>query len=98
MSKRSKEYKVRYYLVSFIDLLGQKEKIKALSSLPKNQEEEEEFNLILRNSYGKVRAFRNSFKRYFDSAYHERPLPPGLNESQIEEFKKIKEKAYVALH
>lgn len=59
-------FELCYYLVAFIDILGQKEALQELERLPKTDEEREVLYQTLKKTYGVVDKFRTRFKRYFD--------------------------------
>ena len=69
-NKREKESNIefKYYLVAFIDVLGQQEALKKFKGLPNenNKEQIDEFKAIAKNTYGVIDAFHQSFKNYFD--------------------------------
>lgn len=56
---------IGYYLVALIDILGQKEKLRGLARLPSTAEEQTKFIGILKETYGTVEAFRNTFDTFF---------------------------------
>lgn len=65
----SRKFLSQYYLVAFLDILGQRESLRRLTALPTNEEEKAEFIGHIRQSYGKVARIRNDFKNYFDVPY-----------------------------
>ncbi len=56
-----------YYLVVFIDLLGQRETLRKITSLPTNESEKEEFILLIKESLGCVDFLRELFQSYFQA-------------------------------
>ena len=40
------DFKYRYYLVTFLDILGQKDKLRQIKGLPQNQHEHELFTFF----------------------------------------------------
>lgn len=79
---RDKNYQYNYYLVSFLDLLGQKEELKNLDGLlTADLAEKEKIYKHLANSVGVVLKFRESFKSYFKnylSTGASKTIPPEL--------------------
>jgi hypothetical protein len=72
----------RNYFVAYVDLVGQRDALRRMSSLPTTPEETKEFLTISQNSLGKVLNVRAWFRKYFDAT--KRPvsdlpeLPPQL--------------------
>ncbi len=60
---------VGYYVVAFIDLLGQKERLKLIDTLPNQNDKQQmdEFLKKVRNTYGIVETLYELFEDYFDS-------------------------------
>ena len=63
---------VRYgfYLVAFIDVLGQQQELMKLTKLPHNHDQgtREQINAILTKTAGSVAKVRESFKQFFEAA------------------------------
>lgn len=87
------DYKYRYYLVGFLDILGQKDKLREIKGLPQNDQEYQSFVKLDQETRGTVMLFRNSFFKFFKGMYKPRPIPPNLTEAEIEKYRKIKEGA-----
>jgi hypothetical protein len=62
------DYVSKYYLVIFIDILGQRESLRNIKSLPANNEEAEHFDVQILKTLGRVVKLRNAFDKYFRSA------------------------------
>lgn len=62
------DYVSKYYLVVFIDILGQRESLRNIKSLPTNNEEAELFDEQILKTLGSVIKLRNAFDKYFRSA------------------------------
>ncbi len=62
------KFNVGYYVVAFIDLLGQKERLKLIDQLPNqnNKQQMDEFLKKVRNTCGIVEFLYESFEDYFD--------------------------------
>lgn len=76
MSKRKKKkYQMTHYLVAFIDILGQQDKLRNLKSLPDqdNPAETEEFYTIISDTYGSVKTMQETFKDFFHS-FHKKQI------------------------
>ena len=56
----------QYYLIVFIDLLGQKETLRKITKIPTNDIEEQEFIELTKISVGNVLHLRESFESYFN--------------------------------
>ncbi len=63
----------QYYLVLFIDLLGQREQLRALRGIPATAEERAPFIDRIRQSFGRVIALRDGFDNLFKNARTYRP-------------------------
>lgn len=83
----------RYYLVGFIDILGQKERLRKIKSLPVNKEEYDAFVKLVQETHGTVLSFRKSFLRFFDGMFKPRPTPTGLTEEQLAKFEELRKRA-----
>ena len=59
--------RVIYYLVAYVDILGQKKELAKLKEFPNTQEKESEFIKVINDSYGSVKAFRDSFNEFLDA-------------------------------
>jgi hypothetical protein len=58
---------MEHYIVAFVDVLGQQEKLRNLRKLPEGKNEEEEFYQIIRDTYGSVSQMQKSFTQFFSS-------------------------------
>lgn len=70
MTKRKrKNYMMTHYLVAFVDILGQQEKLRSLKSLPdqNNKEEIEEFYKVISDTYGSVKTMQDTFTSFFQT-------------------------------
>lgn len=52
---------IKYYLVAYIDILGQRESLMKLKNLPETVAQRIEFNDVILDTYGFVRSFREAF-------------------------------------
>ncbi len=59
-----RQKRVIYYLVAYVDILGQKKELAKLKEFPTTQEKESEFIKAISDSYGFVKAFRDSFNEF----------------------------------
>lgn len=68
MDKKS-DLEVNYYLVAFIDILGQQEAMKNFKGLPdtNNKEQIAEFLKSVKDTFGVIDSFHQHFKNYFDA-------------------------------
>lgn len=68
-TKQKPDYFISYYLVAFIDLLGQQEAMQKFSGLPAldDKEQMEKFRLAVKDTFGVIDKFHDSFKNYFNS-------------------------------
>lgn len=66
--KKDSNLDIGYYVVAFIDLLGQQEYLRELKRLPnkQNPSETEAFVRSLKQTYGVVTGMRNTFSNFFD--------------------------------
>ncbi|HEX7997925.1 MAG TPA: hypothetical protein VF528_06000 [Pyrinomonadaceae bacterium] len=58
-----------HYAVAFIDVLNQKDKLREISALPKNDEQRERFIEQLRETFGVINEYRNMFSKFFDTPF-----------------------------
>lgn len=61
------ELKFQHYLVVFLDHLGQREKLREITSIPTCNEEKDKFISSIRETLGKVLSTRDIFKNFYDS-------------------------------
>ncbi len=59
--------KVGYYLVAFIDIVGQRDILRKMTSLPRDKNEEQYFITILQQSSEYVKELRRQFAEYYKS-------------------------------
>ena len=90
----------KYYLVAYIDVLGQSSILSKLKKLPRTSEENIEFTSAVRDSYGFVRHFRDSFYESVElfKSYKGAPLPswiPSEGEAILKKMKEMKVKIIV---
>jgi len=83
---------VNWYLVAFLDVLGQKQKLRDLRALPNNTNKDElnSFIAVLKNTAGVVEGLRDLFHTFFES--HNKPSfnIDDLAPKQKELYKKLK--------
>ena len=96
MAKRKKNHKkndfeMSYYLVAFIDMLGQQELLRNLKKLPDSNkpEENELFFETIKKTYGSVRAMQNSFADFFSGYSKRQPDEEGLTGKQKNIIKQL---------
>jgi hypothetical protein len=65
--KPDNEVPVGYYIVAYLDVLGQKNHLKKIDELPKSPKEREELIQNLKKTYGKIDLFRKVFETFFQS-------------------------------
>ncbi len=65
----------QYYLVIFIDILGQRESLRNIKSLPRENQEKEVFLELLKKTAGKVITLRKTFATFFKDAMDHTPNP-----------------------
>lgn len=80
MDKKS-DLEMNYYLVAFIDVLGQQDALQKISRLPdkNNKEEMLEFQTAIKSTVGNIYSFHDFFKRYFDSYIQKNERSPFTN-------------------
>ena len=87
--KKNREIGVGYYVVAYIDLLGQKDVLRNLKDLPdeSNPDSWDSFLNTLRDVYSPIKHMRTSFRQFFDS-FSQRSGDIGeLNKQQRDAFK-----------
>lgn len=65
---------INYYLAVYIDILGQKNNLRKITSLPKNNEDEKKFSELLKNTAGKVKTLHDNFNAMFETQTKETKL------------------------
>lgn len=66
---KNQDLEINYYLVAFIDILGQQEAMKNFKGLPdtNNKEQMAEFLKTIKSTFGVIDSFHQTFKNYFDA-------------------------------
>jgi hypothetical protein len=77
---------VHYFCVIFIDLLGQREKLRNISKIPTNKAEETQFVGLIKQSFGKVIRIRGLFDKYFETAVSYEPDTSSIRPEFPDEF------------
>jgi hypothetical protein len=62
----SDDIKWRYYVVAYLDVLGQKEAFHSVDFIPSSESEKAKLIEALKNTFHFLEVFRNGFKTYFD--------------------------------
>ncbi len=65
--EQQEEYCLGYYIVAYIDLLGQKDYLKKMKNLPNSIQEEEILRENLKKTYGTINGFRKLFDNFFQA-------------------------------
>lgn len=65
------------YVVAFVDVLSQKDKLRQISALSRNEEQREGFIRLLRETFGVIAEYRRLFGEFFDA-----PQSPRLQWAQ----------------
>lgn len=90
-----REHTYGFFLVAFVDVLGQRDELRALTKLPHNTEAMPEALQILKRTAGRVQKVRHGFESYFNQARHNRqPMPPGSTRKEWNEFYAIRSAKY----
>lgn len=87
----------QHYLIVFFDQLGQRDKLRKITDLPKNDSEKHEFLEIMKKSVGRVLHIREGFQNYFNEAKSYTPnvnLVPPENREEFLATQKIDVKFY----
>jgi hypothetical protein len=73
--KSNREITAGYYVVAFIDLLGQQGHLREMKGIPDEtkQQEMQDFVKALKNTYGVVKGMRKAFSNFFDGFSKESP-------------------------
>ena len=64
----SEDIAFQYYLVVFLDHLGQRRVLRQIPGLPTNDDEKHEFISLMKKTLGRVSVLRDSFKQFFEGA------------------------------
>ena len=89
--RKNSELHVGYYVVAFIDLLGQQERLRALTGLPNKQDpaQMDSFREVLKQTYGVVSIMRKNFQDFFDSFSKRQIEKSKLNQLTSEQKKQF---------
>lgn len=90
IKKASKGHTMAYYLVIFLDILGQKEKMRSLKGLPTNEEERQQANQVLKETLGVTKGTRKPFTSYVKAAKKSLAIKQ-LPLDQIQLFQEMKQ-------
>jgi len=93
-NKKNSDVEISYYVVAFIDLLGQQEHLRTLIDLPDkdNAAQMDEFTAILKQTYGVVTGMRRTFQNFFNS-FSRRPI----SDAKIKKLTPDQRKQYAEL-
>jgi hypothetical protein len=80
---------VRNYLVSFLDVLGQRDQLRRIASLPRSQEERDSIVQVLAATYGFVREMRRLFGVYFTTTREGSPFARTLGTDEQRELREL---------
>jgi hypothetical protein len=67
LTEQQGDLTLSYYLVAFLDVLGQRESLRQITRLPRTPSEYIETTRLLRNTVGVVLGLRRAFQQYFES-------------------------------
>lgn len=76
----------QYYLAIYFDLLGQREVLRAIKEIPKDESKKENFIEQIKKSLGNVLTVRDIFNEFFDSAESYIPNTSLVPEKHRQEF------------
>ena len=71
-----------YYIVAVIDVLGQGEKLGAMTSIPETAEQKAKFIALLKDTFGRIEELRGMFKKFFE-VYRRREHLPGEDAKRL---------------
>lgn len=98
MNKNDSDIINGHYLVVFLDLLGQREKIKALYGKlglgNKADSEKEDLINVLRSSAGTVLRFRRDLSQFFESYLEDEPND-NFPKEYLEKYKNLRKKTQI---
>jgi len=90
--ERKPEINIYNYVVVFLDLLGQKERLAELPKLVPNEGFTPELKRIIQDTYGATFAFREIFRNYFEGHENHKVDPKlleGLTDTQVGLFNRM---------
>ena len=92
--KKNSVVEISYYVVAFIDLLGQQEHLRTLTDLPNKDDaaQMDEFTAVLKQTYGVVTGMRQSFQNFFNSFSRRQ-----ISNANIKQFTSEQRKQYSEL-
>lgn len=83
------EINLAYHCVLFVDVLGQREALRALKQLPQTPEEREEVIHIIRETAGFLQGMRTSLQTFLDSYQGESDLAQTLPDENRQSLRKL---------
>ena len=89
--KKDSDMDIGYYVVAFIDLLGQQDYLRALKRLPNKQDpsEMEAFVRTLKQTYGVVTGMRETFNKFFHGYSRQKSDLTQLTKEQREQYNEL---------
>lgn len=79
-----------YYAVAFVDVLSQKDKLREISGLPKNDEQRARFIYLLQETFGVIAEYRRLFGKFFDAPQARAPSEgPARTAGRGREFERL---------
>ena len=83
-----------YYFVAFIDLLGQRNRLRRVADLQWDQASLAQAQDLLRQAAGPVRRVRRAFENFFTSAAQNRQQSVQLTPDQLREYNRMRSLAF----
>jgi hypothetical protein len=83
-------FQFHYYVVAWVDLMSQKEKLLRFRDLPDTPEATPAFLASLQDTFGAVTAFRDAFRRYFKHTHPAPSLPNYLSKTQKAQIRELR--------
>jgi len=83
-------YDYGYYLVAFVDVLGQKEAFRDINTIPQTEEEQQKLLIAHKQTVGFVEKFRARFNDFFNSCTKERESQFAVPQDKKELFNSMR--------
>lgn len=90
---KSAQGEYQNYVVTFLDVLGQREVFNSLEKFPiivHSEEFQKALGAIHVDATQHIKSLRDNFANFFKKASEERPIPDGVPQDKIEEFKEMR--------
>lgn len=80
---------IQHFLVAYLDVLGQRDRLRELTALPRNNDEIRETAAILKGTLGFVLQLRSLFEKFFEGYSKRSDFVQSLSETEQQTFREL---------